>query len=147
MLSINLEENAINDLDTITDVLQKVFLNRIVDIEVRMQSEEQLWIKIKNTQYMTIEETLNIISKCLNNIETHPISRIRISMFVIGNGNILSWDRYLGIKDNKFVPDRLNLLADSASSISLYSQKLNSAIVLSGVVIIELIVALFAQRS
>jgi len=94
-----------DDLSTITDVVKQGFTNQEVRVEAEMQSAGVLWIKLRAAQSLDAQNSLNIVAESLNNIKPHEITSVRISRVSSKNHTQPIWDRYLALKQGKFIDD------------------------------------------
>jgi len=104
MSSDNLQESAQKgDLSAIASVIQRAFTNQKVQVDAEMQYGVTLWLKLKSDKTLDSQSCLNAIRKTLDNIKPEKVNVVRVSETSPKNPKQQVWNKYLGIKQGKFV--------------------------------------------
>lgn len=101
---LSLKERARQgDLSAISNVIKQAFKGQELHIEAEMQWGASLWLRLMSNGKLKSQDCVNIICESLDNIKPEKVTSVRISEIAPNNPKKQVWDKYLAIKDGKFV--------------------------------------------
>ena len=95
------------DLSAISSLVQQAFTTAFTTCEVCVNAEMQvdviLWLKLKSDKNLNPQACLNVISRLLDSLKPEKITSVRVSKTSSENSEQQVWNKYLALKQGKFV--------------------------------------------
>jgi hypothetical protein len=90
-------------LSAISSLVQKAFTTCEVYVDAEMQFGVTLWLKLKSDENLDSQVCLNVIATTLDSLKLEKITSVRISETSSQNSKQQVWNKYLALKQGKFV--------------------------------------------